>query len=532
LKHASEHTWITLAGEVVDSLHENKEAQSEVTLQVLLIQFSMRAFEIQSSSTALVASDISDLHRVALTVIQYIIQSPFSHPLKELVLQHPLMERLLSDLDEMDSLLQSTLLETITAILKMPFAHAPRPILSPGHVRKGSKDIQAPGHAQSLSKENLADNALHVHIQAPPLLIACLKAGFSSRSSRVIVDSWVTFLTEVLPLFVDTIFQNLIPLVECFCSQIKLVFGQLQSVYRRGSAGEAIYPEPTLISLMNGLEHILASAHERLLNEEGRPTNPRSPDQPQGFFGNMVTGVFTSESQPARAKVANNRLTVLLCFQDTVRACFSIWSWGIYAGGSERQDSSSIASYGYTALRMRNRARRLLEHLFAAEALECLETLAALWCRPPASDFQPQSVMGLLNVLNGSRPKHTIPAIFNAIYSRTNPGALDPSRISSMTSELQDTDLIAFLVEYLRTVEDDAMDEIWNDCMAFLKDVLSNPLPHSHILPTLLECTALLAEKVDNTNFGEQRRMRKELGVRIDSLLVGSMTNRVFRTCF
>jgi hypothetical protein len=121
--------------------------------------------------------------------------------------------------------------------------------------------------------------------------------------------------------------------------------------------------------------------------------------------------------------------------------------------------------------------------------------------------------MGLLNVLNGSKPKHTIPAIFNAVYSRTNPNALDPNRMSTLTSDIADTDLVAFLVEYTKSLEDDAMDEIWSDCIVFLRDVLTNPLPHRQILPALLEFTAVIGQKVDNTNFGEQRKMRKELAV-------------------
>jgi hypothetical protein len=82
-----------------------------------------------------------------------------------------------------------------------------------------------------------------------------------------------------------------------------------------------------------------------------------------------------------------------------------------------------------------------------------------------------------------------------------------------LTSSLNDTDLVIFLVEYARSLEDDAMDEIWADCMTFLKDLLANPFPHRQTLPSLLEFAAILGEKVDNTNFGEQRRMRRELGV-------------------
>jgi hypothetical protein len=152
----------------------------------------------------------------------------------------------------------------------------------------------------------------------------------------------------------------------------------------------------------------------------------------------------------------------------------------------------------------------VLENLFAAEALECLEILASLFCHPSSDEYKPVYVLELLNVLNGSRPKYTAPAVFNAIYRRIN---ADVSRDNIQTSDLTTADLVGFLMEYVKSIEDDAMDEIWSDCMAFLKDILNNPLDYSQILPLLLDFVALIAEKVDNTNFGEQRKMRKELGV-------------------
>lgn len=133
-----------------------------------------------------------------------------------------------------------------------------------------------------------------------------------------------------------------------------------------------------------------------------------------------------------------------------------------------------------------------------------------------------RAVLGLLNVLNGSKPKHTIPAIFDAVYSRSNPNALDPSRMSTKTSELNETDLVVFLVEYTRSLEDDAMDEIWPDCIIFLRDVLTNPMPHRQILPNLLDFICTIAVKVDNTNFGEQRKMRRELGVSLSEFVTAT----------
>jgi hypothetical protein len=354
----------------------------------------------------------------------------------------------------------------------------------------------------------------------PPLpasLVKCLQAGFSAPSSRPVLDSWISFLSECLPLYSEAIFQILIPLVEIFCGQIENTFRSLQSTFQndKGALDSSTAPESTLISLLNGLEQVLARGHERLLKDEAKIPAIKSPDQPQGFFGNMVSGVFSSDAPQARNQTANNRLTVLLSFQDAVRICFMIWSWGGRGLEGSNNDVESAASFSYTSLRMRNRARRLLEHLFAAEALECLETVIEIWQKESknTNDLKHTAVFNLLHVLDGSRPKHTIPAIFDAIYSRTNPTALEPSRKSTLTSTLLDTDLAVFLVEYAGSLEDDTMDEIWTDCMTFLRDILANPFPHRQTLPSLLEFAAILGEKVDNTNFGEQKRMRRELGV-------------------
>src|SRR5690606_10034090 len=138
--------------------------------------------------------------------------------------------------------------------------------------------------------------------------------------------------------------------------------------------------------------------------------------------------------------------------------------WGD-AMKKDQLDSTSLASFQYTSHRMRSRARRILEHMFAAETLECIETLIELWpARPTQENPRTKLVLKLINVLDGSRPKHTIPAIFNAIYSRTNPAALDSVKKSTLTSELTELEVASFLVEYANSLEDDTMDEIWTDC--------------------------------------------------------------------
>lgn len=503
LKHPSHLTWVTLSEVPVVSWA--KQPSSLITIQEWLVRICLETLSMQSSVPEMnIESHIQELHRISVAIITQILKSGFATSLRDLELEIPLMARLKTAGPSLQSLLLAAELSALKLRLNRP--------------QQTISESTAPNHPVQRSRMSLALNrdseeSEPAPVPPPSQLVECLKHGFSSATSRLVLDDWIQFLIDVLPMFADTIFQNLLPLVECLCQQINVTFRDLKSTFTKEATWSSTSPETTLISLINGLEQILAKAHERLMTQETKATAVKSPEQPHGFFSNVVSGVFSSDTSQTRAPTANSRLTVLLCFQDTVRICFDIWSWGGYGQNQEQQDPTSASSFGYTSLRMRNRARRILEHLFAAEALECLETLAVLWARAPRDDVRGTAITGLLNVLNGSKPKHTIPAIFNAVYSRTDPGALDANRLSTLTSDLTDTELVAFLVEYTVSLEDDAMDEIWQDCSLFLRDVLANPLPHRQILPTLLEFTSVIGQKVDNTNFGEQRRMRRELAV-------------------
>ncbi|KAF2122140.1 Dopey, N-terminal-domain-containing protein [Lophiotrema nucula] len=514
LKRPSHYTWVTLAEEPVAS--RSGAATPKLSLQEWLVRTCLKTLSLELEGAAS-TFHIQELYQISISIISQIYQSPFAPSLKDLEIEVLLMARLRTA----NPSLQTLLLDVTLSALKLRLLRT---------TDERRVEQRQPSHTPSRSRLSIALNRDSEDVQSqpvppPPQLVDCLKFGFSSPSSRLVLDDWVHFLVEVLPMFAETIFQNLLPLVETFCKQIKATFEQLKNIFSTAGHAAETSPEATLISLINGLEQILAKAHDQLMEQETKSTANKSPEIPQGFFGNMVSGVFSSEANQTRTPTANNRLTVLLCFQDTVRICFSIWSWGGY-NIDGRHDPTSAASFGYTSLRMRNRARRILEHLFAAEALECLETLIVLWARSKQGDTQATAILGLLNVLNGSKPKHTIPAIFNAVYSRTNPQALNPNEMSTLTSDLADIDLVTFLVDYTKSLEDDAMDEIWSDCTLFLRDVLANPLPHRQILPSLLEFTAVIGQKVDNTNFGEQKKMRKELADLFTRILTAVFTTR------
>ena len=458
----------------------------------------------------------ASLSWAAAKVLHQMIIGLSSHYLWEPEIEKSLIKALTLSVNCSDVFLQKQLMDLTSLVLKHHVLGKSES--SPRHNRNTSRDTIVSVSQRSLSiekpeKEQVALNST----TAPSGLLDCLILGFSSPNTQAGLENWVQFLDDCLPLYGDGTFQILIPLVDCFIKTIEFIFSGLQGNFGKTQARptNALEPVITIITLLNGLEQVLARAHEQLSRSEVASIATKPTEQAQRFFGNMVSGVFTSDTYRSKTLTANNRLTVLLCCKDTVRLGLNIWTWGDMNLESSKRDSTTMASFNYTSLRMKNRVRRILEHLFAAEALECLETLIESWFVSDVQSSEPKSsaVFSLLHALDGSRPRNTIPAIFDAMYSRSNPQAIEPTRKSTLTSDLSDLSLAHFLVLYSQSLEDDAMDEIWVDCVTFLRDVLTNPLPHRQTLPKLLEFAATLGEKVDNTNFGEQRKMRRELGV-------------------
>ncbi|KAI4216945.1 MAG: hypothetical protein LQ351_000894 [Letrouitia transgressa] len=485
--------------------------------QDYLIQACMTILDEKFDSSTGDVSGVLRLRQAAVALLeQIIVESHFDMNLGANI-EAGAIVALSYSVKRPDILLQVPLMRIVFICLKRRYEDTNLPSNS-NHRRIMSGDSSRDTARRSLSVEKATKGTFTRTMPSPPpALLDCLVLGISSQGVHHVLDHWVHFLNDCLPFYPSDGLQILMPMVECFSSTIRRVFRTLQAEFENVNSNDSRPSEPVaiIVTLLNGFEQVLARAHDRLIQTETSIEAMRTPEQVQGFFGNMVSGVFTPESSKSRPPTANNRFTVLLCFKDAVKVCYEIWSWGDNTSASSLRNLASQGSFNHTSLRIRNRTRRILEHMFAAEALECLESLIELWAtlRLRKSDQEKGSIIiNLLHVLDGSRPKNTMPAIFNALYSRTNPSALDPTRKSTLTSNLTEMVLAQFLVAYTQSLEDDAMDEIWTDCMTFLRDVLANPLPHRQILPKLLEFTSILGEKVDNTSFGEQRKMRRELG--------------------
>ncbi len=529
MKYSTANIWISLSGSVKGSqkadtnmamsTNETEDEHDAVmTTHQYLVRVCMIILKSHQKKEANERDRFSALRQTSVLVLQQMFLGPSSDAVEEMNLESLLIETLLWATRQGDLMLQVPLMDLILVVLRTQSLKIKA--ITTSHRRQTSRETFRSASQISLSTDRSAKDPLAAgNTPLPPALLDCLMLGISSPSTHPILEHWIQFMNKCLPFYDESTFQTLMTLVDCFIKTVESVFHRLRALFEGPTSATTGQSEPfaTVNGLLSGLEQVLARGHDQMLQNEGHAASTRSPEQIQGFFGNMVSGVFTPETQKSRSATANNRLSVLLCLKDAVKVSFSMWSWGDVGLGRSSQDTTTSASFNYASLRLRNRTRRILEHLFAAEALECLETLVEIWHRvgsSSSSDLQLSTVFNLLHTLEGSRPKNTIPALFNAIYSRTNPNVLDPVRKSTLTSELSDVSLATFLTAYTRSMEDDALDEIWVDCMTFLRDVLGNPLPHRQTLPKLLEFTAILGEKIDNTNFGELRKMRRDIGVR------------------
>ena len=476
------------------------------------------------SCSSFICSDVyrsSKLERAAIDIIALALSAPDSSSLRQLDLDTLLIDRLLEILAQGEPGSQSALLDLTTKTLKLrltPESSESIPDRPRSRASISSKRPSTAGFRPSPSASSLS------LAPAPPAkLLLLLRTGFSTPAARAHIDQWLEFLSNVLPVFSDAIFSGLIPLVECICKELDKAHGELIAASQTSPPPSAISPESTIMALLEALEMVLARAHRCLEEEQPAEPEPRSTNQSRGLLGNVTSGVFKAEGPPSKTAQANSRLTVILTFQDAIRVSLRLWIWGSHSAEVDSFDKGSSSTTAYNALRVRNRTRHLLEQIFAVEPLESLEVVISK--RSLEGDANKAAAsLNLLHVLQGTRPKNVIPAILDALCSRTNPSVLPPDRLSTQSTELSPLEVAVFLSAYLESTEDDAMDEVWPDCMAFLRDVLSNPLPYRQVLPALLLTVLLLAQKLENTNFGEQRKMKKELGDSFNRLLTAAFT--------
>ncbi|ODQ82957.1 hypothetical protein BABINDRAFT_31126 [Babjeviella inositovora NRRL Y-12698] len=347
-------------------------------------------------------------------------------------------------------------------------------------------------------------------------LVGFLVLGISKAEASIVVHHWVKLLSACLPFFSESLFLAVFRLCDCFCRKITDIFscieGVLYGVSMEGNLGEA---ERSISLLINGLESLLLVTHQRL----GRPDEAGLNPGDTGFFGSVLQGVFQSDNLASKSD-DNDRLSLLLSFQNAIKVCFGIWLWSeertkgfsnneVLSGkyGISPQDSTA-----FVATRLKFRCKKLMETLNALEPLETLESLVSY----KSSSIEYESlIFKILNGLDGGKPLVTFESILQTLGSHFS----DAPSSSLLNPDVPETKVAHLLVGYVEFLDNDVVEELWPVALVFLKEasVLASYKP---IYPDLLKLVAIVGHKLHKSSDRKQKREMADVFTKIALLAV------------
>lgn len=374
-------------------------------------------------------------------------------------------------------------------------------------------------------------NLLHIEDEGrEPLLVKFLINGINKSQTSILLEEWMALLTRSLYLFNESVFSVLSVLNSAIIDKVTAYFDKIRN---NESVNNLVDIEASVNVLISGIEDLLSISHSYLLTSKFRNKsdiksynhdnynfnynngNTANNANNSSFLGNVIQGVFQIESPAIRTTEQNKLYSILLAFQDAIKIGFKIWNWSDikpdFNTRNNRRDSktnvlleNSEKSKIYLANKLRFRSKKLLESLMDLERQEVIENLIDI-------DRQFKSLIKILNVLDGGRSQITLPHILNSITTRCYPTLLPDPKKSYLNVSVNEKEISKFLVDYLKSIDNDTVTDIWGLTVQFFKDVLSHYNHFKPLIPSFLRIIKNLSLKLTSSKFGEERKHKREL---------------------
>lgn len=371
-------------------------------------------------------------------------------------------------------------------------------------------------HENGIKLDVFDDNTTHLKY------VDYLITSVASMESPLIVTSYVKLLRESLAYFESSIFRMILPLTA---SIVQCVHKLLDKEKKDGGYYQSI------ALLLVGLEELLEVSHKFLLADENEGYFS-SVGSRGDFLQNMVSNVFSSDVSTNDVKVQGERDVILQSFKEVVTCTFHIWSWA-HEVSTKAAKTPESEQTNHNSYKFKFTAKKLLEKLFLLEPLEVMEDLVIV----PADDDK----LTLMHVLDGNRPALTIPYFFIGIVCRQNKNANVRFSVntgslktggnhmdSSLMNKLDSKALMIFLLKYASSLENAAIEDFYGDFAAFFKEVTANYNLYGVISTSVLKFVGILAEKLNRSRFGEQKRIRRELSETFTKYLPSALSDSPF----
>ncbi|KAH3679720.1 hypothetical protein WICMUC_000751 [Wickerhamomyces mucosus] len=316
--------------------------------------------------------------------------------------------------------------------------------------------------------------------QSYPFIIDFLISSFEKFNKPDLLNQWITLLTVSLKFQDEYIFEYIEPIIF-------RILNKIQTLY------SLEYKNDVAISLLLSIsEEVLSLFRTYVITIE--INDDKSDKNDPGFFSSVVSGVIPEALRRTDSNSNNedfnsrNRSVLIESFQKAISISFEIWE-----SSDKILKLSGDSSSKYQSLKLKARSKSLLETLFKLEPIETVKVLINL--KKDATN--PQIILKLLHVLDGSRPQLTIPNIFKLILNN-----LKTSKSLEISS---------FLIDYTLSLEDDSMEDIYNASINFLKDLSSDFNSSKSVLLNVLKFLSIFSEKLSHSKFGDDKKIKREI---------------------
>ncbi|CUS25138.1 LAQU0S28e00320g1_1 [Lachancea quebecensis] len=362
--------------------------------------------------------------------------------------------------------------------------------------------VLALSHNNRITLGIFEDDASHLRY------IDFLVLGVTSMDKPLIIHSYVKLLSESLVYFQNSIFSIILPLTTSITGCINKLF---HSTSVKGDRYQSI------AYLIDGLQELMEVSHSYLSAEESGGYLSAGSSK-NDFLQNMVANVFSNDTNASNSKFKHQREIIVQSFKLVVSCCLDIWAWAHDYSKTRESENSELnegifeESLHHQAYKYKFQSKKLLSTVFGLEPLEVLEELIS---------EGPGSVsLTLVHALDGNKPALTLPHLFQGIVYRCNKFSsvtFSNTTISKtaphplLINQLETPPLLNFILAYLSALESAAVEEIFGDLMLFLKEVTSNHQHYKQLAPLILKVMALVCEKLHNSRFGEDKRVKREL---------------------
>lgn len=349
-----------------------------------------------------------------------------------------------------------------------------------------------------------------------PFIIGFLLKGFEKFQSPALLNSLIKLLTVSLKFQDEFIFDYIEPVIFSILTKIE----NLQST----GSGNSV----TLSLLLSISQEVLSLFRTYVVSLEINDSKNAQNDP--GFFSSVVSGVIPeslrrNELGEINVDIASKRAILRKSFAKAIHLCLDIWN---NSDNYLKEKPSSSSSLRYQSIQLKSNSKSLLETLYSLEPIESMNCLIKL----SVTENQQPTIIRLLHVLERTRPQLTIPNIFSILtgsFQQQDDAGVDPSEI--IPKSLQ---VLEFLLEYVNSLQDDSMEDIYNITNQFLKDFSSGSLfPSSSdsytqstsVNVNVVKFIAIFNEKLSHCKFHEDKRIKREVGDHFARMLPSALND-------